>query len=92
MRCASFWFGGCLNLPFRRKLPVLSNFNLTQIFVIFRFVFCKSAVHLCSEAAKMRNENKHIIDGLDGGRGSDKHSGHTQCKNTRDAPNMQASR
>jgi hypothetical protein len=46
------------DLPFRRKLPILSNFNVTQIYVMFSCVFRKSVVNLCSEAAKMRNENK----------------------------------
>jgi hypothetical protein len=46
--------------------------------------------HLRREAAKIRNENKQKDNTrIRWGRGIRQKSGHTQCKNKRDAPNMQ---
>lgn len=85
-----FLFRRRTKLPFRRKSPVLSNFNVTQIYAIFTSVCRKLVAHLWSEAAKIRNENKQKDNTrIRWGRGIRQKSGHTQCKNKRDAPNMQ---
>jgi hypothetical protein len=80
-------------LPFRRKSPILPNFNVTQINVIFTSVCRKLVAHLWSEAAKIRNENKQADNTrIRWGRGIRQKSGHTQCNNKRDAPNTQVTK